>query len=94
MKKTTGLAILERVIAPKLANFSEDVARAVLTWDFAGEDQERVENLSAKAQEGTLTPAERDELEEYVRVGNLLALLQSKARRSLDKSKLKSRSTP
>jgi len=91
MKKTTGTAILERLIAPKRGNFSEGVARAILEWDFAGEDRERVAVLSAKAQEGVLTPDEREELEEYVRVGNLLALLQSKARRSLDTSKHKSR---
>ena len=75
MKKTIGLAILERVIAPERATFSEDVARAMLAWDFAGEDQTRVEHLSSKAQDGTLTLSEREELEEYVRVGNLLALI-------------------
>ncbi|MBV8076429.1 MAG: hypothetical protein JO284_08530 [Planctomycetaceae bacterium] len=41
---------------------------------------------SAKAQEGTLTKAERAELEEYLRVSDLLALLQSKARLSLKKA--------
>ena len=39
--------------------------------------------LSAKAQTGTLKKKEREELTEYLRVADLLAVLQSKARRSL-----------
>jgi hypothetical protein len=39
--------------------------------------------LSAKARDGTLTPAERDEVNNYERVGHLVNILQSKARRSL-----------
>jgi len=39
--------------------------------------------LSAKASAGTLTAAEGAELDEYLRVADLLALMQSKARRSL-----------
>jgi hypothetical protein len=39
--------------------------------------------LSQKAQEGKLSDAERDELESYINVSHLLALLQSKARQWL-----------
>ena len=42
-----------------------------------------MEALSLKAQQGTLTSKERADLEEYVRVSDLLAILQSKARTSL-----------
>jgi uncharacterized protein YnzC (UPF0291/DUF896 family) len=39
--------------------------------------------LAGKAQDGTLTGAEAAELESYRRVGRLLDLMRSKARRSL-----------
>jgi hypothetical protein len=42
-----------------------------------------MEKLSARAQKGTLTDKERAELEEYIRVADLIAIMQSKARRSL-----------
>lgn len=42
-----------------------------------------MDELSEKAQQGALTAAERVELDSYVRVGNLLGLMQSKARRRL-----------
>ena len=41
--------------------------------------------LSAKAGTGKLTDRERAELVEYIRVADLLALLQSKARKSLQR---------
>jgi hypothetical protein len=40
--------------------------------------------LSAKAQTTTFTEVDREELLEHLRVADLLAVLHSKARRSLD----------
>ena len=82
----SGTAILERLIMPGEPTLSPEAARSLLRLDFPPEDQERVKVLSAKAQEGTLTKAKRTELEEYLRVSDLLALLQSKARLSLKKA--------
>jgi hypothetical protein len=42
-------------------------------------------DLSHRAQIGALTPGERDELEGFINVSHLIALLQSKARMSLRK---------
>jgi hypothetical protein len=39
--------------------------------------------LAVRNQDGRLTVAERNELSNYVNVGHLIALLQSKARKSL-----------
>jgi hypothetical protein len=39
--------------------------------------------LSAKAREGTLSAAEQMEINNYERVGHVLSLMKSKARRSL-----------
>jgi len=45
-----------------------------------------VDELSDKAQEGILTPAERRDLDEYVRVDHEPAVLQTKARLSLKRT--------
>ena len=78
--------ILSRVIAPDQPSLSEDAARSILTLSFAGQDRDRMNALSEKARDGTLTPAEQAELDSYERVGCLLGILQSKARLSLKKS--------
>jgi hypothetical protein len=82
----TSPAIWSRIVKPDRANLTPEAARAILKLDFDPEDHRRVDELSAKAQKGTLTPAERAELEEYIRVGYELAILQSKARLSLKRA--------
>lgn len=62
---------------------SAEAARGILALDFAERDKARVKELGIKSNVGTLTAEERSELESYVRVGKMLAVLQSKARRSL-----------
>jgi hypothetical protein len=79
----TASAIWSRIVQPDRGTLSPEVARAWLKLDFDAEDQRRIDELSAKAQQGTLTPEERAEIEEFVRVGLELAVLQSKARLSL-----------
>jgi hypothetical protein len=54
--------------------------------DFSRADHDRVAELSAKANEGLLSSDEKDELDEYIRVADLVALLQLKARNSLKRS--------
>jgi hypothetical protein len=73
-------------VKPDRANLTPEAARAILKLDFDPEDHQRVDELSAKAQKGTLTPQERAELEEYIRVGYELAVLQSRARLSLKRA--------
>lgn len=82
----TASAIWSRIVKPDRATFTPELARAILKLDFDPEDHRRVEELSVKAQKGTLTPVERAELEEYVRVNNQLTILQSKARLSLKRA--------
>jgi hypothetical protein len=43
----------------------------------------RIEFLAQKANEGTLSPEEDDEYKDYIEGGDMLALLQAKARRFL-----------
>jgi hypothetical protein len=80
---TSEGAIFSRVLEPNQATLSAAAARAILALGFPPADQRRMRQLSAKAQEGTLSPAEQDEIDNYERVGHILALWKSKARRSL-----------
>jgi hypothetical protein len=77
------LAILERVIDPRTGGMSAELARHILSLDFPRADHARVAKLSGKAQKGTLTKSERAELERYLNVDDMLAMLKSKARMSL-----------
>jgi hypothetical protein len=86
MTTNTGTAILGRLLEPDNDDLSPEAARCFLSLDFPKKDHRRMRQLSAKATAGRLTPAERDELDEYLRVADLLALLQSRARLSLKRA--------
>jgi hypothetical protein len=75
--------IWERVLAPTDGPMPPETACYLLRLDFPAADHARMDELNAKANAGTLTPGERSELDEYVRVGHRLALLQSRARAAL-----------
>ncbi len=79
-------ALGDRIVKPDRANLNPEIARAILKIDFEPEDHRRVDELSAKAQKGTLTPEERAELDEYIRVDLELTVLRSKARLSLKRA--------
>jgi len=79
---TSEVAIFSRVLEPDRATLSAAAARAILALGFSPADQDRMSVLSAKAQEGTLSSAEQDEINNYERVGHILSLMKSKARRS------------
>lgn len=59
------------------------VARHVLKLRFSATDKARMHELAAKNQRGKLSGEEREELDNFIRVGDLLAILQSKARKRL-----------
>lgn len=78
----TEAAIWARVIHPK-GELTLPVARAILQLEFSEDDQERIHELSQKAQEGLLTPEEQFEIDNFERVGNMLAILKSQSRKLL-----------
>jgi hypothetical protein len=82
MTTTTEAAIWERVLAVD-SELTPEAAAFLLRLDFRETDHARLHELAVKAQDGTLTPEERGEYQEYLRVGNVLAILQSKARVAL-----------
>ena len=79
-------AIVGRLIRPDRGDFSPEAARELLSLRFDGEDQERMRELSLKAQDGTLTASEQAEVENYRRVGYWLGILWSRARLSLKRA--------
>ena len=80
---TTQAGILSRLIRPEENNLTPEAAEGFLRIRFEQPDLDRMHELAAKNQEGTLRPEERDEMENYRNVGYLLDLIHSKARRAL-----------
>jgi hypothetical protein len=81
---TTEAAIWARVINPS-GQLTPSVARAILKLEFSADDQARMHELAGKAQEGELTPEEQFEIDNFERVGNMLAILKSQSRKLLKK---------
>ena len=75
--------LFRRVIDPERGSMSAELAKFVLELDFPPSDHARFEELSEKAQQRELTSDESDELQNYLHVDNLLAILRLKAERSL-----------
>ena len=77
--------IIGRVIDPSNPNLTLAAAQGLLSLGYSEADHARMSELAAKSNQGTLTPTERRELESYVFVGDLLSMLKSKARVSMQK---------
>jgi hypothetical protein len=88
---TSEAAIFTRLWESGDGEMTPEIARHVLRLGFSDQDRARMHELAVKNQESTLSPAERDELDSYVKVGDLLALLQSKARILLNRPDAKKR---
>ena len=78
--------LFRRVIEPESGSLTPDVARYVRDLAFKADDHARFESLSAKAQEGTLSEQESEELEGFLHIDSLLAIMRLKAERSLARS--------
>jgi hypothetical protein len=79
------MAILRRVVDPDSDKpiLSAEAARAMLRLRFSAADKRRMNRLAARNRQSKLKPEEEVELSNYIRVGQTLGILQSKARRSL-----------
>jgi hypothetical protein len=85
--RTSEIAILARLLKADEGTMPRVLARYILTLGFDEEDQGRMRDLAERNQEGALSFQEQEELRSYVTAGHLLALLHSKARRSLKAGK-------
>src|SRR4051794_3843219 len=78
-------AIWPRLIQPERDDLSEAAARSILRIEFAEQDKTRMHKLALKAQEESLTESDQAGIDNDCRVGRLLDLMHSKARRSLQR---------
>ncbi len=80
---TSESEILADIIAPEQGDLTAEVAQAVLRWKFTDRALSRMNELAQSNSKGTITAQERQQLEKYLRVGNLINIVQAKARLSL-----------
>jgi hypothetical protein len=81
--QNTAAAIFARVWEGESGQLSTSVAKHVLKLGFSEGDKDRMRELAKRNREAKLTDAELEELDNFIKVGDLLALLQSKARKAL-----------
>jgi hypothetical protein len=77
----TEAAILSRLIEAG-QDLSQSAAEYLLSIRFNDRDIERMNELSQKARDGALSEDEEAELDSYIHVGNLISIMQAKARLS------------
>lgn len=75
---------LARLLDPVAECFSPEVAKKVAALQADDAVQSRVDELAAKANEGTLTAEEDTEYMAYIRAMDVIAVLQKKARQISD----------
>jgi hypothetical protein len=84
--RNTEAAIWTRIVHPD-GKLTASAARAILKLSLPDQDRERMHALAAKARAGSLTPDEEFEIDNYERVGHLLSILKSKARKTLKQAR-------
>jgi hypothetical protein len=80
MTNGEGVRVLDRLLDPLLRCLTPESARAVVALRADAAAQARIAELADKCSEGLLTLAERREYEVYVQVGDMISILQAKAR--------------
>ena len=80
MKSGESSSVLDRLLEPLSRCLNPDGARALIEMRADPVAEARIEELAEKCTEGQLTPEEKNEYETYVHVGNVVAILQAKAR--------------
>lgn len=84
--QNTEAAILARLIQIEQQELSRGAAEYRLSIRFSDHDTARMNELSELARQGKLTSDDQAELDSYLHVGNLLAVMQSKGRRALQRA--------
>jgi len=74
------------IICPDENDMLVSDARAILHWAFNDQAKMRMEELATRNGQGKLTEPEQEELQAYVHVGQVIGILQAKARLSLKRA--------
>jgi hypothetical protein len=73
-------SILDEILDPLAACFTPEVAQRIVAVSLDPRKQVQIDELAAKANEGTLSAAERIRYEEFIEAMDLLAIIKAKAR--------------
>ena len=76
-------AVLDRFLRPLAECLTPEVAQRIVDLELDSHSQARLDELAAKANEGHLTDAERQEYEEFVDGIDLMGILKARARTAL-----------
>ena len=87
LRPATLAELLQRVFDLPGRGLSQSLAEGILSLDFPDSDARRVAELNVRANEGLLTELEREELEAYANIADLLAYWQLKARQALQQAR-------
>ncbi len=79
--------ILDRMIRPGQADMLPEAAHALLRLKFDAEATTAIKRLLKANASGKITPDDRLLLDRYLRVGQLIDLIQAKARLALSQAK-------
>jgi hypothetical protein len=85
-KSINEVDIWTGVISPERNDMPVPEANAVLRWSFNDDAKSRMEELANRNGQDGLSDSEREELEAYINVGQVIGILQTKARLSLKHS--------
>jgi hypothetical protein len=77
------VSILVRILGDEQGQLSEEMARSILGLGFSDRDRARMHDLAVRNQDDSLSPGEKEELLAFGKAGDLLAILKSRARRTL-----------
>ncbi|MCA9047752.1 MAG: hypothetical protein KDA89_03435, partial [Planctomycetaceae bacterium] len=78
--------MIGRVLEPVFRTLPPDAARQIVGLTADEELQQKVQSLAQRANEGELTPEQREEYEALIDAGDILATLQALARRTLQQT--------
>ena len=83
MPHAAEIAALDRLLDPVRDCLTRDVALRIAALRADSATQAKLDDLAERNAEGTLTPDDRAEYVSLVRAGNLISVLQAKARAAL-----------
>jgi hypothetical protein len=79
----TDADIFVRTVVPPGGCMTHESAVTILQWQFSPAAHEEMRELLEKNSDDTITAAERETLERYRRVGQLINVLQAQAKLAL-----------
>jgi len=79
------LSCLDGLLDPLTEALTPESTSALLNLGADPDLEARIEELRAKANEGTLTPAEDAEYKDFVEAVDIVSIMQAKARRFLSR---------